>query len=336
MKLGAYTACLHDRSLPECLPLLADLGLTSIEINSGGNLPTPHINVDALLASEQARKEYLKRINDAGLELTALNVNCNALHPDLGVSTPHTHDLHASIELAGRLGVRNVVTMSGQPGAHAGALAPAWMVTPWNSAATEVLEYQWDEVAVPFWRDIEDRARRFDVRICIEMHPHNLVYNPATLFRLIERTDSTHIGAEMDPSHLFWQGMEPIEAIKHLGDRVFNAAAKDTRINEENCRINGVLDDRFTAPDLDAPGTICVGGRYVLNHFPEQPSWNFVAVGRGHDDAYWTGFLQALRSVNPTIAVNIEHEDDEMGGVEGLTFAAEHLTAAAAALAQKE
>ncbi|MFD5428193.1 sugar phosphate isomerase/epimerase family protein [Streptomyces sp. NPDC127084] len=322
---------MHDRSLPDCLHLLAELGLTSIEINSGGFLTAPHCHVDALLVSERARKEYLAEIAGAGLELTALNVNCNALHPDAGVAMQHTRDLHATIELAGKLGVRNIVTMSGQPGAHPGCLAPAWMVTPWHSAATEVLTYQWDEVATPFWRDIEARARRNDVRVCIEMHPHNLVYNPATLQRLIERTDSTQIGAEMDPSHLFWQGIEPIAAIAELGERVFNAAAKDVRINEERRQVNGVLDDRFTAPDPDEPGTIGLGGRYVLNRFPEEASWNFVAVGRGHDEAYWARFLDALHSVNPDIAVNIEHEDSELGRVEGLRVSAEHLTAASTA-----
>jgi sugar phosphate isomerase/epimerase len=327
MKFGAYTACLHGRTLDDVLALLAELGLDSIEVNAGGFIPAPHIHVDALLAGERARTEYLAQIADCGIALTGLNVNGNPLHPDVAVSSKHAGDLHAAIELAGLLGVRNVVTMSGQPGAHAGGLAPAWIVEPWNSAASEVLEYQWNEVAVPFWRDIEERARRADVRVCIEMHPHNVVYNPATLTRLIERVDSTHIGAEMDPSHLFWQGIEPIVAIEHLGDRVFHAAAKDVRINEEHCRLNGVLDDRFRTPKPGEPA-VGLGGRYVLNHFPETPPWEFVSVGRGHDVAYWADFLAALAEVNPDIAVNIEHEDVEMGQLEGLSFAAEQLLAA--------
>lgn len=258
MKLGAYTACLHDLSLTEALELLRKLNLDSIEVNAGGFLAAPHIPVDALAASARARDEYLARIADSEVELTALNVNGNPLHPDVEVSSKHARDLRNAIEVAGKLGVRNVVAMSGQPGAHPGGRSPAWIVEPWNSAATEVLEYQWNEVAVPFWREIEEQARRAGVRVCIEMHPHNLVYNPATLLRLIERVDSTHIGAEMDPSHLFWQGIEPVAAIGHLGDRVFHAAAKDLRINEENRRVNGVLDDRFRAPDPAA--AVGIGG----------------------------------------------------------------------------
>ncbi|PRH80373.1 sugar phosphate isomerase [Streptomyces solincola] len=329
MKLGVYTACLHDKGLSECLQVVNELGLTSIEVNAGGFMPAPHIPVDALLASGRVRRDYLAEIADAGVELTALNVNCNPLHPDLAVAGTYVEDLHNAITLAGRLGVRNVVTMSGLPGAHPGCQAPTWMVQPWHSAATDVLRYQWDEVAVPFWRDIELRARQADVRVCIEMHPHNLVYNPATLMRLVERTDSTRIGAEMDPSHLFWQGMEPLTAIEYLGDRVFNAAAKDTRINDDSRALNGVLDDRFTTPDPDAPDTVGLGGRYVLNRFPEQPPWQFVAVGRAHGTEYWNAFLRALHQVNPSIAVNIEHEDDELDSMEGLRVAADQLHAAA-------
>lgn len=331
MKLGAYTACLHDKTLDESLELVRKLGLSSIEVNAGGFLPAPHIPVDALLASGRARTDYLARIADSGIELTALNVNGNPLHPDVEVGSKHARDLRTTIELAGLLGVRHVVTMSGQPEAHPGGLTPAWTVEPWHSGATEVLDYQWTEVAVPFWKDIEQRARRADVKVCIEMHPHNLVYNPATLMRLIERVESTHIGAEMDPSHLFWQGMEPLVAIDYLGDRVFHAAAKDVRINEEHCKLHGVLDDRFRTPTPDAPGAVGLvglGGRYLLNAFPEDAPWQFVAVGRGHDTAYWSQFLAALRKVNPEIAVNIEHEDLELGQMEGLQTATDTLLAA--------
>ena len=326
MKLGVYTACLHDKTVDEALDIIAGLGLASIEVNTGGFVPAPHIHVDALLSSERARREYLARIADSGVELTALNVNGNPLHPDIEVGSRHSADLHKTIELAGMLGVRDVITMSGQPAAQAGGTLPAWIVEPWNSAASEALAYQWD-LAVPYWVDIERRAADAGVRVALEMHPHNLVFNPATLVRLIERTGATHIGAEMDPSHLFWQGMEPIVGIEYLGDRVFVAAAKDVRINEANCRLNGLLDDRFTTPGPGEP-SVNLGGRYVLNNFPAEAPWNFVAVGRGHDVGYWSKFLAALDRVDATIAVNIEHEDTELGQLEGLTAAASTLLAA--------
>ncbi|MBU2669297.1 sugar phosphate isomerase/epimerase [Actinoplanes bogorensis] len=327
MHLGAYTACLHDRPLDESLKILGELGLTSAEINTGGFIGTPHIPIDDLLASAGAREDYLGRYAQAGITLTGLNCNGNPLNPDPLVGPRHADDLRRSIELAAALGVKRVVTMSGLPGGHPGATLANWIVNPWDSQFLNALDYQWQEVAVPFWRDIQARAADADVKVCIEMHPQNLVFNPPTLLRLIEQTNATHVGAEMDPSHLFWQGIDPVAAIDHLGDRVFHAAAKDTRINEENCRLVGVLDDRFTHTPADQ-NPLGLGGNNTLNQWPEQPAWQFVAVGRGHGDEFWVPFLQALHRVDPGMAVNIEHEDTELDQIEGLRLAAENLIAA--------
>jgi len=330
MKLGAYTACLHDRSLQDTLKLLQDFGLTSAEVNSGGFLPAPHLPIDRIRESQAFRDDYLGEYDAAGIALTGLNCNGNPLHPDPEVGPKHAEDLRQSIEIAALLGVKRVVTMSGLPAAHAGGTAPAWTVVPWESASLDTLGYQWNEVAIPFWHDIAARARAADVKVCIEMHPHNVVFNPGSLQRLVAETEATHVGAEMDPSHLFWQGIDPVAAVEHLGDLVFHAAAKDTRINEQNCRVYGVLDDRHQrVPAEENP--LSLGGRYTLNRWPENPSWEFVAVGRGHDQEWWARFLQALAAVDPDMAVNIEHEDAEFDQVEGLRLAAQNLLAAAAA-----
>lgn len=183
-------------------------------------------------------------------------------------------------------------------------------------------------MAVPYWRDVQARAADADVRVCIEMHPHNVVYNPATLERLVEATDATHVGAELDPSHLFWQGIEPIEAVRHLGALVYNAAATDTRINAA-ARVNGVLDDRFGRVARDEPDAVFLRGRYTLSRWPTESSWDFVAVGRGHDVAWWRDFLGALEKVDPDMAVNIEHEDAELDQLGGLAAAARTLLEAA-------
>jgi sugar phosphate isomerase/epimerase len=328
MKLGAYTACLHDKPLEEALQILHDLGLTSVEVNAGGFIGTPHLPVDELLASESARTEYLATFARYGLTLTGLNANGNPLHPDPEVGTKHSNDLRRAIRLAGLLGVRRVVTMSGLPAAEMGGTRPSWTVIPWDSAFLESLDYQWNEVAVPFWTEIQALAVENDVKVCIEMHPHNIVFNPTTLKRLVERTGATHVGAEMDPSHLFWQGIDPVAAVEDLGPLVFFAAAKDTLIHEENARVNGVLDDRFEwIPAEEEP--LGLGGRYTVTRWPATPGWSFVAVGRGHDVDFWARFLAALYKVDPDMAVNIEHEDASLGQIEGLRYAAENLLAAA-------
>ena len=327
MKLGAYTACLHDRPLDETLKILGELGLTSAEINAGGFVPAPHLPVQDLLADAGAREEYLGRFAQAGITLTGLNVNGNPLNPDPSVGPRHAADLHRTIELAALLGVRRVVTMSGLPAGEPGGRVANWVVNPWDSQWLDILDYQWDDVAVPFWNDVQARAAAADVKVCIEMHPHNLVFNPPTLQRLVEKTNATHIGAELDPSHLFWQGIDPVAAVRHLGDLVFHAAAKDTRINEASRRIHGVLDDRFTRV---TENPLNLGGGNSLNRWPPNPSWEFVAVGRGHGPQFWVPFLQALNAVDEDMAVNIEHEDVEFDQIEGLRLAAENLLDAAA------
>jgi sugar phosphate isomerase/epimerase len=329
MKLGAYTACLHDRSLPETLKILRELDLTGAEINAGGFVPAPHLPIGPLLSAPAAREEYLGLYEQAGVALTGLNVNGNPLNPDPEVGPKHAEDLRQAITLASLLGVRRVVTMSGLPAAYAGGRAAAWFVNPWDSQYLDALDYQWQDVVIPFWKDIQARASDADVKVCIEMHPQNVVFNPGTLERLATEINATHVGAEMDPSHLFWQGIDPVAAIGHLGSLVYHAAAKDTRINEENCRVYGVLDDRFSrVPAEENP--VGLGGRNTMTRWPADASWQFVAVGRGHDQDFWARFLQALHAVDPEMAVNIEHEDTELDQIEGLRLAAENLKAAAA------
>ncbi len=327
MKLGAYTACLHDQPVEEALRTLRGLGLDSAEINSGGFLPAPHLPVEQIRSSSTARDDYLGLFADAGITLTALNCNGNPLHPDPEVRSKHGQDVLDAIELGALLGVKRVVTMSGLPASDAGGRLPAWNVIPWDSAYLDSRDYQW-QVAIPYWKDVQARAADADVKVCIEMHPHNIVYNPATMERLATEIGATHVGAEMDPSHLMWQQIDPVLATRSLGKLVYNAAAKDVRINEA-AKLNGVLDDRFGRVAPDAPGAVGLGGRYTLSRWPENSSWDFVAVGRGHDTAWWTEFLRALREIDPDMAVNIEHEDQELDQMEGLRSAAETLLKAA-------
>ena len=328
MQLGAYNACLADKTLPEALDIIAGLGLTSVEINSGGFLPPIHLPVEDLRSSEDARQQYLGEFSSRDLTLTALNCNGNPLHPAVGF--PHSKDLVDTIELSALLGVTRVVTMSGTPGSEPGSTAPVWNPLPWWSPFLDVQDHQWS-VAVPYWKDIQARAADADVRIAIEMHPGNIVFNPRTMHRLAEEIGATHVGAEMDPSHLFWQGIDPVLAIADLGELVYNAAAKDTRINEA-AKVNGVIDDAFSRVAEGEPGYLSLGGGTSLSGWPTSSSWDFVAVGRGHDTAYWTEFLRALHKIDPDMPVNIEHEDQELDQLEGLRFAAQTLIDAEKAL----
>lgn len=326
MKLGVFTSCLHDRDLDGAIDVAVDLGLSSVELNVGGFFPAFHLHVDALLVSDHARDELRGKLDTACVALTGLNCNGNPLHPDPEVGPRHAADVHRAIDLASLLGVKVVVVQSGNPGAEPGATTPSWVVSPWDSAYLDVLDYQW-ELAAKFWREAAARADDAGVQLAVEMHPHQLVYNPPTLERLIETVGRDSIGCEMDPSHLFWQGIDPIQTIARFGDRVFISAAKDTVIHEENLRRNGFLNNLWSRHE--GPDRLAIGGRYSVNDYPADASYEFVAIGRGHDVAFWGEWLAALHAVNPDIAVNIEHEDVSLDRIKGLSLAAENLRRAA-------
>jgi sugar phosphate isomerase/epimerase len=331
MKLGVYNAILHDRSLPEALEVIAGLGLTGIELNSGGFLPATHIpTFDEILISDTARDDYLGIFEGTGVAVAGLNCNGNPLHPNKAIGDKHAEDVRRSIRLANRLGQHRVVTMSGLPGGEPGATRPNWIVNAWNSAALDVLDHQWS-VAVPFWQEIDKLAADLDVKVALELHPQNLVFNTADVFKLVELTGATHVGVELDASHLFWQQMDPVAVVRALGPLVFQAAAKDVRVNEEYAKLYGVLDNRFRRLSPDEP-RVNLGGDEWANEWPKESAWDFVALGRGHDTAFWTEFLRALYEVDPGMLVNIEHEDVSLGRIEGLQVAAKVLRDADAAL----
>ncbi|WP_111768264.1 sugar phosphate isomerase/epimerase family protein [Nakamurella deserti] len=331
MKLGVYNAILHDRPLPEALKVVADLGLTGIEINSGGFLPPVHIpTFDDILVSDTARDDYLGLFEGTGVAIAGLNCNGNPLHPNPAIGDKHAEDVRRSIRLAHRLGQHRVVTMSGLPGGEPGATRVNWVVNAWNSAALDVLDYQWG-VAVPFWQEIDALAGDHDVKVALELHPQNLVFNTADVLMLVERAGVQHVGVELDASHLFWQQMDPVAVVRKLGRLVYQAAAKDVRINADTAALNGVLDNSFRRLSADEARTN-LGGDEWANAWPTPAAWDFVALGKGHDTAFWTEFLRALHEVDPDMLVNIEHEDTELGRIEGLEVAAKVLLDADAAL----
>jgi sugar phosphate isomerase/epimerase len=328
MHIGVYTAILHDRDIDSALDIIKDIGLNGAEINSGGFLPAVHLPISEVMSSDVKRDEYLDKFSSRGIKLTALNCNGNPLSPNKSVGTRQSQDVVDSIKLAQRLGVDRVITMSGLPAAESTGTRSAWYVNPWSSEHSDALDYQWEEVAVPFWKKMDQLAADHGVKVALEMHPQNVVFNPATLVRLIEKGNLTNVGAEMDPSHLFWQQIDPITALKFLGELVFAAAAKDVRINP-SVSLHGVLDDRFTRiPREKNPLPISHDGQFVVNKWPEDSAWDFVALGQGHSQEFWNQFLQTLSQTSPACDIAIEHEDAAFGRVEGLKIAAEVLRTA--------
>ena len=327
MRFGAYNAVLHQVSLPDAIEYIGSLGLDGIELNSGGFLPATHIpTFDDILLSDSARDDFLGFFEGKPVSIAGLNCNGNPLHPNPRIGLKHAEDVRRSIRLANRLGQNRVVTMSGLPAGEPGGARPNWVVNAWNSAALDVIDYQF-EVAAKFWAEVDREARDLDVKVALELHPQNIVFNPATMRELIERSGASNIGVELDASHLFWQQMDPVAVVKDLGDLVLHAAAKDIRVNPQ-VAINGVLDNSFRKMRPDEARTN-LGDDEWVNEWPKPASWDFVAVGKGHPVEYWAEFIVALNDVDPNMICNIEHEDVELGRFEGLEFAAKNLLEAA-------
>ncbi|SPF67009.1 Xylose isomerase-like TIM barrel [Propionibacterium ruminifibrarum] len=325
---GAYTACLQDRPLEAALDILKEAGLTGAEVNVGGFIPSPHCPVDALLASKAARDDYLGVFASKGMVLSGLNTSGNPVSPLPNEGLKHAEDIRNAIKLAGLLGVKEIVTMSGTPGTDPTAKYASWVVNPWNGIDLEILDYQWS-VVVPFFKEIDALARDNDVKVCLELHPRNLVFNIPAFERLVEETGSTNLRVNMDPSHLFWQQMDPITATKRLGSLVGHVHAKDTKIFP-GVAYRGVLDTDFGHVPADAENKTPTAYGYWCSAWPQDPAWRFVAFGLGHDTDYWAEFLRAIQDADPDMNVNIEHEDAEYGNVEGLQVSASNLLAAVA------
>ena len=324
LKLGAYTACLHNYDLAEALDILKGYGLDGAEVNVGGFIPSPHCHVDLLVSSETAREEYRELFADKGMQITGMNCSGNVLDPLSDVGPRHHYDLKRAIELASKLGVDEIVCMSGAPGSDPDAKYPSWVVNPWNGVYLEVLHYQ-QSVLDKYWKEMDKRAADAGVKLAWELHPHNTVFTPVGFMNFLERVQPTNIGVNMDPSHLMWQGMDIFKCIDYLGEHIYHVHAKDTKILPD-VDVRGVLDDNFTKwPDENPYPS---GMAHYCSTWAEPAPWRFVAVGNGHDTDWWAEFLRHIEAVNPNMNVNIEHEDPFLDQLAGIEVSAKTLLAA--------
>ncbi|MBA2299876.1 MAG: sugar phosphate isomerase/epimerase [Chloroflexi bacterium] len=300
MHLGLYTDSVPAMSLPEALDLAVRIGATAIEISTGGQSSAPHLSLDRLLSSEDDRTRLTDALERRGLHLSALNCSAWLLHPRLG--TEHASVVQRTIRLAEMLGVSTIVTMAGCPGDHPDALVVNWPWYPWPAELAQLRERQWDAVT-DLWRELGPFALDHGVTsVALELHPLQLVYNVPTLLELRAAIGPV-IGANLDPSHLFWQHMDPIAVARALGPVVRHVHLKDTAIVADQVALAGVLDHR----SFDTPA---------------ERAWNFRTLGQGHDEAFWRRFLAALGESGYDGALSIENEDRSLDPVDSVIASA--------------
>lgn len=299
MKLGVLTVLFGDRSLDEALGFLARQGIDTVEIGCGGFPGRAHCDPEILLADGKALDAFKGTLSKYGMSISALSAHGNPVHPDAKTAaTAHEHFITAC-RLAEKLGVDRVITFSGCPGDHEGAKYPNWVTCAWPDDYPAILEWQWEKKLVPYWKGAVKEAEKYGVdKIAFEMHPGFCVYNTESMLRIRSEVGS-QLGANFDPSHLWWQGIDAVEAIYALKGAIYHFHAKDTKINPRTTAVNGVLDTK---------------------HFSREPerSWLFRSVGYGHGEEVWRDIVSALRLTGYDYVMSIEHEDSLMTSEEGL------------------
>jgi sugar phosphate isomerase/epimerase len=290
MKLGLFTAVFNDLPLEAALASLRQWPqITMLEIGTGGWPGGRHLDLAALLGNAERIAAYKRQLSDAGLGISALSCHGNALHPDPAIAEPDDRVFRQTVELAEQMEVPVVVTFSGCPGGAPADRMPNWITAAWPPEYAKALQWQWEERLIPYWSEAAGFAAAHGVKVALEAHPGFAVYNVETMLRLRAEAGPS-VGINLDPSHLWWQGMDIPTAIAALGEAIFYVHAKDVALHPANIARNGVLDTKSYARMAER-------------------SWLFRSVGWGHSELEWKAIVSALRLVGYDYVLSIEHED---------------------------
>ena len=310
MTVALLTDALTHRSLEETLRWCTERGISAVELGVGGYSPAPHLDLERLLAGDAERSAYLALLEEHAVEVVALNASGNPLHPEPGTARAHTRALRGAVELAEALGVPRVVAMSGCPGAPGGGGWPVFAGGAWLPDMENLWDWQWESAIAPFWRELSDWAADTapSVDICLELHPGTSIYNAAS-FAQLRGVTQENVRVNLDPSHFWWQGIDPVVTTRELGGAIGFVHGKDTLIHADRVALHGVLDFRWPADADTMP-------------------WHFCAVGRGRPVDEWRQLLDALRLAGYDGPVSIEHEDPTLTPEQGIEASLEGLRAA--------
>jgi len=302
VKLGVIANVYQDRPLEEALKGFKALGIEAIEPGCGGYAGKAHINPQELLNDPVALEHLQKTLSDAGIYISVLSCHGNPVHPVEEIRQSYQKDMCDAVLLSEKLGIDTISCFSGCPGDCDTSKHPNWVTCAWPDDYLEILDYQWNQVLIPYWKEFVAFARAHKVtKIALEIHPGFCVYNTETAKRLRDAV-GPEIGVTFDPSHLIWQGMDPIAAIRALHGMIFNVHAKDVRVDAMNKAVNGVLDTKHYSDEIHR-------------------SWIFRTVGYGNDEKYWKDIFSELRLAGYDGSISIEHEDSLMDREEGLSKA---------------
>lgn len=296
MKLGFVSDSLGGLPFEDVLNHAQRLGVSGIEVNTCGWSTAPHFDLKGMLGNAPKQRAFSQAFADRGLEIISLNANGNPLHP---TDPAQGEGLKDTIRIAGEMGIKTVCTMSGLPAGTPTDTMPNWVVSSWPPETQAILRYQWEDKLLPFWTEIAALAQSCGVeRIALELHGNQCVFNVPSLLKLRGAVGPT-IGANLDPSHLFWMGADPLVAAEALGGAIYHVHAKDTFLNAPKQATTGLLENGS------------------LMDIPDR-SWSYVTLGFGHGEEWWRQFCYRLKMAGYDGWLSIEHEDVLLNSLEGL------------------
>lgn len=306
MKLGIMADAFRDRPWAEACRSAKEIGLSAIEPVTGGHGGKAHCIAIEMIKDDDAVRQFGKTAESNGLEISGFSCHSNPLHPDKKIAEKYIADIEASMKLASRVGVRVINLFAGLPGAGEGAIYPNWITHPWPPELSRAFVWQWEKRIIPFWKEMAKKAKKNGVKFGFEMEPGDSVYNPETLLKLREAVGEEEIACNLDPGHLFYQGIDLELAIRKLGDAIVHVHIKDAKIEESIVRYTGLLDAK---------------------HFREisTRAWNYATVGYGHDSLFWKKFVSMLRLVGYDGVLSIENENTNVSAHEGLQKSVEFM-----------
>ena len=300
--IGVFDPVFENLPLDAMIDKISAMGIEAVEIGTGGYPGSPHCPVQELLDDSGKLRAWKNRFANRNIHVATLSCHGNPLHPDAKLAQRDAEAFRRTVLLAEKLDVKVVVGFAGCPGGSPADTMPNWSTFRWPPEFGQVLDWQWKEKVIPYWKQAAQFAREHGIhQLAFEMCPNQVVYNPKTLFHLREAVGE-EIGANCDLSHLFWQGCDAVEVIHLLGKQnaLFHAHMKDTVMFENNVAKYGVLN--FAPDDNDL----------------SQASETFRAVGYGHSANTWKEIVKAYMDVGYQGILSIENEDPILPGEVGV------------------
>jgi sugar phosphate isomerase/epimerase len=306
IRIGVFDVAFRDLSLEQLIEVIKEFKIEAVELASGNQVGNPHCDREGLLADKSKLRDYASLFEKNNIMISAFSCHGNPVHPDRDIAQREDRVYRQTIELAAQTGVNRMVCFSGCPGDGTGK-HPNWIQSLETEEWVQLLEWQWREVLVPYWKDLAAYARQRNVKIAVEMDSGNSVFNVATLLKL-RHVAGDNVGANLDFSGIFQLGVEPTAVLKKLGEEecIYHMHGKDIWIDPGNTAVNGLVD---LTPYSD------------LAH----RSWSYADIGFGHDLVVWKSIAETLKAVGYHHVISIEHESPYTSDRIGVARAAQAL-----------